>query len=176
MDERPGPRWHRFADDGRIPNNQRLDVLVYPQTLGPEAAEPAAAFEELFGRHGWPAAWRDGVYPFAHYHSVCHEALGIARGRARLRLGGESGIELEVGAGDVLVLPAGTGHQNLGSSPDLLVVGAYPEGSDYDLCRADAGERAGALERIARVPLPLTDPIEGAEGTLVRRWTGRDGT
>ena len=106
MGERPGLRWHRFADDGTIPNNQRLDVLVYPQTLGPEAADPAAALEELFGQHGWPAAWRDGVYPFAHYHSVCHETLGIARGRARLRLGGESGIELEVGAGDVLVLPA----------------------------------------------------------------------
>ena len=47
---------------------------------------------------------------------------------ARVRLGGDGGVVLDVKAGDALLLPAGVGHQNLGASADLLVIGAYPKG------------------------------------------------
>jgi uncharacterized protein YjlB len=157
---------HRFADDGRISNNPHLPLLLYRRALPPDTPDLARAFEEVFTRNGWPAAWRNGIYPFPHFHSTAHEALGIARGRARVRLGGETGITVEVAAGDAVLVPAGVGHQNLGSSPDLLVVGAYPRGQSADLCRGAAGERPGVLERIAAVSPPAQDPVQGAEGRV----------
>ena len=35
--------------------------------------------------------WRNGIYPYVHYHSMIHEALGVARGRAKVRFGGDNG-------------------------------------------------------------------------------------
>lgn len=161
---------HLLADDGTIPNNPRLPLLVYRRAIDPDTSDPAAAFEELFTRHGWPAAWRNGIYPFPHFHSIAHEALGIARGRAKVRFGGETGITAEVEAGDAVLIPAGVGHQNLGSSPDLLVVGAYPKGQKMDLCRGRPDERPAVLERIATVPLPTLDPVQGPNGAVAREW------
>ena len=125
----------------------------------------------VFASHGWGhGMWRNGVYDFPHYHATVHEVLGIARGHARVRFGGTTGEELEVVAGDVAVLPAGTGHQRLAASGDLLVIGAYPPAGTYDLCRATAETRERALATIPRVPLPATDPLYGADGPLVALW------
>lgn len=152
---------HRFADDGRIPNNPHLPLLLYRRAIRPDAPDVARAFEDLFTRNGWPAAWRNGIYPFPHFHSTAHEALGIAAGRATVRLGGETGITVELRAGDAVLIPAGVGHQNLGSSPDLLVVGAYPRGQSADLCRGAPDERPDVLERIHAVPPAAHDPVTG---------------
>ena len=94
----------------------------------------------LFARHGWPPAWRNGIYDFHHYHPNAHEALAIAVGHVRVRLGAEAGVTLDLVAGDVVVLPAGTAHRNLGQSPDLL----WPAAAA--VCLA-AGAAALALER-----------------------------
>ncbi len=64
----------------------------------------------------------------------------------------------------MVILPAGTGHRNLGSSADLLVVGAYPNGMRWDLRRGDSAEHDEVLANIARVPLPDQDPVTGAHG------------
>ena len=109
-------------------------------------------------RNGWGGLWRNGIYPYVHYHSMIHEALGIARGRAKVRFGGEGGQVLNIAAGDVTVLPAGTGHQCLWASPELVVIGAYPNSGKYDLCRGSKAEHAKAIGRIANVPLPDSDP------------------
>lgn len=155
-----------FADDGAIPNSN-LPVILYRQAVAQPSAE---AMEALFDQNGWPSAWRYGVYDFHHYHSATHECLGVARGKARLHLGGPEGRVFEVMAGDVIVLPAGTGHCNVGSSPDFLVVGAYPPGFSADLLRGEAGERPAADERIAQVPLPKTDPVGGQGGPVIDSW------
>jgi uncharacterized protein YjlB len=166
------PVAHRFADDGAIPNNPALPMLVYAQVLRLEAGDPAEICEAMFVAGGWPPAWRDGIYPFPHYHSTAHEALALAlaRGEVLVRLGGALGIETVLRAGDVLVLPAGTGHQNLGASADLLVIGAYPPGQRWDLLRGRPEERPKALASIAKVPLPVSDPVHGAGGPLTRLW------
>jgi uncharacterized protein YjlB len=156
-----------FEDDGRIPNS-RLPVLVYARVVDSEAG--AGAYEKLFAAHGWSGAWRDGIYPFHHFHSTAHEVLGIARGSVEVMLGGPEGERFELRAGDVVVLPAGTGHCNLGSSPDLLVVGAYPNGMDWDLRRGDPAEHDEVLANIARVPPPDQDPVQGERGSLVELW------
>ena len=166
-------RAHRFDDDGAIPNNPQLPLLVYPGAVAVSGADPAAAFEEIFAANGWGGSWRNGIYPFPHYHSTAHEVLGIARGEAKVRFGGATGIVLDVHAGDVVVIPAGVGHQNLGASGDLLVVGAYPGGAGFDLCRGRADERPRVLDNIRQVALPAADPVYGRAGPLLAQW--RDG-
>ena len=123
-----------LADDGHIPNNPALPVLVYRDVA--EVAGGPAACEELFTRHGWGGTWRSGIFPFHHFHSVSHEVLGIVSGTAGVTLGGPQGRRLDVRAGDVLVLPAGTGHCREAASADLLVVGAYPRGQEPGTCAA----------------------------------------
>lgn len=172
MAEQPELLTFRFGDAGTIPNNPVLPVLVYKRVnASTETAEALARwFEDTWPAHGWRPAWRYGVYDFAHYHSTVHEVLGVYRGRASLRLGAGPGATFVVEAGDMLVLPAGTAHQNLGSSDDFHVVGGYPQGQNADLLRGAAGERPAADERIARVPLPKSDPIHGISGALVKEW------
>jgi uncharacterized protein YjlB len=87
-------------------------------------------------------------------------------------LGGPRGRRFELRSGDVLVLPAGTGHCNTGSSGDLLVVGAYPDAMDWDLRRGDRAEHDLALANIRAVPLPAADPVHGSDGPLSELWRG----
>jgi uncharacterized protein YjlB len=162
-----------FKDDGAVPNNPALPALVYKAAVDLAATrDPAAAIEQMFTANGWGhGQWRNGIYPFVHYHSMIHEALGVARGRARVQLGGHGGETLEFAAGDIAVLPAGTGHQRLNDSEDFLVVGAYPPEGIYNLCRGDSpADRAMALSTIPKVPVPASDPVGGKDGALVDLW------
>jgi uncharacterized protein YjlB len=161
-----------FKDAGDIPNNPSLPAIVCKRAAPvlPRADEVARWFEAEWPKHGWRAAWRWGVYDFPHYHSTAHEVLGVYRGRASIRLGGSVGVTIVAEQGDLLILPAGTGHQNLGASPDFHVVGGYPKGQSADLLRGKKSERPAADERIARVALPTGDPVFGADGPLVEKW------
>lgn len=154
-----------LADDGLIPNHPDLSLLVYTGALNVGSPDPAAVAEATFRRNRWGESWRNGIYPFHHYHSTAHEVLALVRGGATVQLGGEKGVTLTVHAGDVLLLPAGTGHKRLDASGDLLVVGAYPPGQTWDLCRGTVEERVTTLANIRRVPLPETDPLFGYDRT-----------
>ena len=167
------PLTFQFGDDGLVPNSA-LPVIVYEGALDlSHSGDPAAAIEALFRTNGWGRdLWRNGVYPFVHYHAMIHEALGIARGHARVQLGGHQGQVFNFKAGDVAILPAGTGHQRLFASDDCLVVGGYPPEGTYNLCRGDnPAERDKALQTIPRVPLPTSDPVLGASSGLTDVWT-----
>jgi len=164
----PDIETYRFADDGVVPNS-RLPLVVYRGALA-VSGDRAGACEKLFAEHGWPDAWRNGIYGDHHYHSTAHEALGIARGSARVRLGGENGQTVELRAGDVVVIPAGIAHKREAASSDLLVIGAYPRGQRPDLCRAEAAAHDRVLAAIAAVKLPESDPVTGRAGPLLDCW------
>jgi uncharacterized protein YjlB len=156
------PELLRLADGGAsVPNNPRLPVLLWrgalPATAGPDAAEA------LFARNGWPPAWRNGIYPYHHFHPDAHEALAIARGAVRVQLGGPRGPVLDLAAGDVAALPAGVGHRNLGGTPDLLVVGAYPPGTRPTEAREarTPADHDRARQAVARTPDPPCEPVTG---------------
>jgi uncharacterized protein YjlB len=148
--------WNAPPGDA-IPNHPRFPVLIY------RGVDDARG---LFARHGWGGSWVNGIFDFHHFHSTSHEALAVVSGSATVELGGPQGEAFEVAAGDVLVLPAGTGHRRRDASGDFTVVGAYPRGQeDYDLLReADAAAR----ERIASLPAPDEDPV-GGDG--LRGWS-----
>ena len=153
--------------NGWMPNNA-LPVLVWRGRFGVERAGDgmATAMEREFTRNGWPAQWRNGVYSFHHYHSTAHEVLGIAGGEARLVLGGEGRRAVAVRAGDVLLLPTGTGHCRVLASADFLVVGAYPVGQTWDICRE--APTAAMREGMGRVHYPVAGPVGGT----MRTWWG----
>ena len=163
------PEQFRFDDDGVFPNSL-LPLLVYRKALRADGGDPAWLLEERFANNDWCNSWRNGVYSFAHYHSTTHEILGVYCGVATLRLGGAHGRNLDVHFGDVIVIPAGVGHQKLDASSDFAVVGAYPDGRDWDLLRGLPGERPKSDHTIASLPIPDYDPIYGANGPLRQIW------
>lgn len=169
------PMTRHFADDGVIPNNPRFPVLIYRRiiSLGATAYDPATILDTIFASNGWGRSWRDTVYDFVHYHSQIHEVMGVARGTARIECGGIKGRIVRVNPGDVVVLPAGTGHRLIDSSRNFLVVGAYPEIGTYDEC-TDTRERAEAAKRIRKVGKPAKDPVYGRSGPMVRLWRRKD--
>jgi uncharacterized protein YjlB len=161
------PETFLFADDGAIPNS-RLPLLIY------RAAVPSDpdVIEKIFTANRWLPVWRSGVHDFHHFHGNTHEALGVASGEATVVFGGPTGHELHIGAGDVVVIPAGVGHCNVIQSPDLLIVGAYPDNAPQpDQYWGKASEHDTTSKIIAAVPVPATDPVIGADGPLCRVWT-----
>ena len=170
------PNQFLFKDDGVIPNHPHWPAILYRGVVKfSEEFDPAAVLEVLFETHGWGNSWRNGVYPYTHYHSRIHEVLGVARGTAKLRIGGKRGRTISLKAGDVIVLPAGTGHQCLAATKDFLAVGAYPTHGKYDECTS-LEDRPRSLKAIRKTGRPRSDPVFGSKGPLREIWTERKGS
>jgi uncharacterized protein YjlB len=159
-------RQYHFEDDGIIPNNPYLPVLVYPGAFSGREDQ----IEDTFNQNNWKNSWVNGVFDFHHYHSNTHEVLGVREGQATLQIGGEKGQQIEINSGDILILPAGTGHKRLTSTSNFKIVGAYPDGMEYNTMTEKEEDRLLSLKDIPNVPLPDTDPVYGLEGPLLLKW------
>jgi uncharacterized protein YjlB len=160
----------KFKDDGVVPNHSYWPFMFYRGVVAlPDELDPAAIMEDLFELNGWGDSWRNGIYDYVHYHSRIHEVLGIAKGKGTVRFGGNNGRTVQLKAGDVAILPAGTGHQCLAASSDFVVVGAYPPTGTYDECTKSEDHRR-ALKSIPKVSRPRRDPVYGTKGPLLSEW------
>ena len=161
---------HVLRKNGNFPNNPALPLMLYRNILHFEGGEMVSEVENLFNAHNWSNSWHNGIFRFHHYHSNTHEVLGVCKGMAKVQLGGDGGLTTEIGKGDVVIIPAGMAHKNLGSSADFACVGAYPDGRRYDMNYGNEDERPATDRNIADVPLPARDPVYGELGPLHENW------
>ncbi|THB72882.1 MAG: cupin [Desulfobacteraceae bacterium] len=157
-----------FKDDGEFPNS-RLPLLIFKEVFAAGPVTPGH-IEKVFHQNNWVNSWRNGLYTFHHYHSTAHEVLGVFSGWVKALLGGPDGDILTAKSGDVIVVPAGVAHRNVEQSPDFKVVGAYPKGQFPDMQYGKLGERPGVDENIRQVDLPMSDPVYGKTGPLIKAW------
>ena len=162
-----------FKEDGIVPNHPRWPLIVHRSAVRfTRGFDPATIIDSLFESNGWGRSWRDSIYDFIHYHSQTHEALGVARGHAVVEFGGIKGKRLKLAAGDIAILPAGTGHRLIEASRNFLVVGAYPPAGTYDEC-TDTRDLPEAKKRIAKVRKPSRDPVHGRQAGTASLWKTR---
>ncbi len=112
---------HWLADDGDIPNNPNLALILYKAVLDGDS-EPEQRFEALFAANGWGGMWVDGIFEFHHYHSTAHEALAVATGQATLMLGGPEGREVTEIWSCCRRAPATGGSKRAGTSPSAAPI------------------------------------------------------
>jgi uncharacterized protein YjlB len=166
----PATTPHFFIEDNGIFPNSRLPVLLYKSAFQLPNDHAPGVIEEIFDENDWSNSWRNGIYSYNHYHSISHEVLGIYSGNCHLVLGGDSGIQILLAKGDVLLIPAGVAHKNIGSSVNFKCVGAYPGGNDFDINLGKSGERPGTDKNISRVAMPKKDSLYGSTGCMFKYW------
>ena len=157
---------YRSQPKGVLPNS-RFPLLIQRGGIA-GGAQPVM---QRFRSNGWLNNWQyPGIYDYPHFHSTTHECLGVAVGWMELVLFGEGGEKVRLEAGDVVVMPAGVSHAMAGGSDDVLVVGGYPDGRDWDNMREDRIDAAAgrdAAKRIMMLPIPSRDPVTGEP---IRQW------
>jgi len=107
------PRAHHSYSRTTASSEQPAAVSGHPSARSMSQNDHRSGpFEALFGANGW------GDMCATASTIICtisdgSEALGVARGNAVVRFGGDKGREIAIAAGDVAILPAGTGHHML---------------------------------------------------------------
>lgn len=132
----------------RIPNTppRSHPLLVYRSAFDPTT--PPAQIEMHLQTKRIVPQWRYTMYKTSHFHSTSHEVLCVYSGKALLLFGGDDhpdGVEVELKAGDTVVVPAGVAHRLLEDRSTwkdvggeqieeweggFLMVGGYPRGCD----------------------------------------------
>ena len=159
-----------FPENGPFPNAGKLPLVIYDQALKLPKQGAPEAIEKLITSNGWGNSWRWGLYDYHHYHSTAHECLLIYAGSVRVQFGGPKGWAVEAQPGDVVILPAGLTHKNIGCSMGFRTVGCYPRGQSPDMMYGKPAERPAADRNIAQVALPKLDPVYGLGGELAKHW------
>jgi uncharacterized protein YjlB len=159
MPSKPEQYWSKPR--GMLPNS-RFPLLVYRGALPGGGVD---ALRSHLHANGWYNIWRyPGIYEYRHFHSTTHECLGCAAGWMEVEVFGRDGTKLRVQAGDFIVMPAGVSHQMIGHSDDIMMVGGYPDGRDWDNVQEDKIDeqlRRAAAKRIMMLPIPNRDPVTG---------------
>lgn len=142
-----------LKDDGVFPNNELIPLVLLRKAIATEGKKSATerAFAHVLADNGWQPQWKGSLYPYHHYHASTHEAIGVLSGSATVQFGGPSGPELNIQAGDAIMIPAGVAHCLKASSQDFQVIGAYPPGFSPDMCFGEAGERPAADKKIKKI-------------------------
>jgi uncharacterized protein YjlB len=153
-----------------VPNDRKLAVVIYRAALLDAGNDLAAEFEALFEHNQWLPQWRNGIFDYHHFHSTAHEVLGIASGSAEVIVGGPGGRVVTLRPGDALLLPAGIEHCLQAFAGNLLVVGAYPPGQQWDI-RRDA-LTPEELVAMGSLSFPPSDPVLGERGPVIEQWLG----
>ena len=152
---------------GMLPNN-RFPLLIHRGGIPGGGAD---AVRERFRSNGWSNNWRyPGIYTYPHFHSTTHECLGVAAGWMEVELFGRGGTRVRVETGDVVVMPAGVSHCMTGQSDDIMMVGGYPDGRDWDNMQEEhltEESRRAAAKRIMMCPIPARDPVTGS---IMQEW------
>ena len=156
----------QFKDDGSIPNNQKCPVILYPEALKESPEKSNSVLIKTIGRKAGQMVSLTTIITTA----IHMKFLVLSMDLRFLQLGGEQGTKVEMHQGDVVVLPAGTGHKRIQASSDFKIAGAYPDGMEHDLKKGNPDERPDVLENIQSVPLPDQDPVYGEQGPLLRLW------
>jgi uncharacterized protein YjlB len=164
------PEHYIIHGDNDFPNNDYLPVLIYKGVFDKAEKKLADTIEQTFNKNNWTNSWRNGIMKEHHYHSNTHEVLGVSSGTCKVQLGGPNGIIFDVEKGDVLILPAGMTHKNLGCSKDFECVGGYPGGIEHDMRYGKPEDRPETDENIKKVAIPETDPVYGYDGALLTFW------
>ncbi len=161
---------HYLLEDNGIFPNSVLPVLLYKAAFALPNDHAPGIIEEVFDENSWYSSWRNGIHDYNHYHSTTHEVLGVYSGHCHVLLGGDSGIQLLLDKGDVLIIPAGVSHRNIGATANFKCVGAYPDGVEFDINLGKSGERPGTDKRIKKLSVPRMDPLYGESGHLHKYW------
>lgn len=161
----------RLKENKPFPNNP-LPVIYYAGALKEltESHDKEKKISDYLEKNHYSNSWVGGILPHHHFHSNTHEVLVCLAGTATVQLGGpEEGI-YPFHQGDVVLLPAGTAHKKIEATKDFQIVGAYPNGLEYDMQTGNEENYDKIKERIAKVALPEWDPVEGKQGPLFDYW------
>lgn len=171
LNTNPAVKDYIFKTNKNFPNS-KLPLLIYKNAclLRGQKNKSAQLLQKIFRKNNWKNSWSNGIYGFHHYHSNTHECMGIASGKACVIFGGTGGRRLLLEKGDIIIIPAGLGHKSSKASTDFLCVGAYPNGSEYDINLGTREEFEKAKPRLLKIPKPMSDPVFGKEGFLKSFW------
>ena len=168
------PEQLNFKDDGIFPNSP-LPLLFYRDAIRAGAKDPASIFEQSFAGMIGPTRGETVFIPFPIITARRMKCWVFILALPLSRLGGEHGKNVEVHAGDVIVIPAGVAHQNVGASNDFGVVGVYAGGRQWGFASGCPGRAPQSRSQYCGFGNAGERSIYGVAGPLREIWKSADG-